>query len=122
MTITRTFLAFGFIYLLLISAFTWLFPKDAEGFISDKNALMLLFVYQIPFSITNAILYMRYTKRVYNHKYTVKRFLYLNIPLLWFPLGGINWMHEYWVATGQLIKDPTTGVYYDHSKPVKPED
>ena len=79
MTITRTFLAFGFIYLLLISAFTWLFPKDAEGFISDKNALMLLFVYQIPFSITNAILYMRYTKRVYNHKYTVKRFLYHNI-------------------------------------------
>ena len=101
----KVFFLGAIIYILLLVAVMSLFTvRDAEGFFSDKDFILLAIVYQIPISLINSAIYAYLVKKIVKVKVGVKDFLKLNIPLLWFPLSVIRYFMLYWVKNGDIIQ------------------
>lgn len=83
----------------------WVMPHDSEGWMSDKDAILLLFGYPIPLQIINYFIYKSLFIKTYKHQvWSIKKYHKLLIPLIWWPMSFVYYFGIYWIKTGQLIE------------------
>jgi len=92
------------IYMLLIILSMSVFSvRDIDGYFTNMSFVMFGIIYQIPLSIINSFVFASVYKKILNEKVKFSKQLFINIPLLWFPLSVIEYFVLYW-KKNELLK------------------